>query len=106
MPTSLERLARNQALFREVNERVADLADRSHSAPEFLCECSHEECTDAIEITMDDYEGVRADPTHFMIVPGHEIPAIERVIDKRAHFFVVEKTLEVEFAERTDPRSD
>jgi hypothetical protein len=50
MSTSRERLARNQALYRKVNERVQDLTD-DYGTTEFVCECSTTACIDIIELT-------------------------------------------------------
>jgi predicted polyphosphate/ATP-dependent NAD kinase len=88
---SLERLARNQALYREVNERIVDLLESSPGSIDFLCECSHEECTELIAMTIAEYEEVRSQPTTFAVVPGHEIPAIEKVVATNTTFVVVDK---------------
>jgi hypothetical protein len=58
MPESLERLARNQALFREVNERIETIAGDSETV-EFVCECSNPDCISTIELKMGEYERVR-----------------------------------------------
>ena len=106
MSLSLERLARNQALFREVNERVLELAaDAQNGAIDFLCECSNDDCTQTIEIRRDSYEAVRARPTWFVIAPGHDISEIENVVEEYENFVVVEKTVATEFVVETDPRS-
>jgi hypothetical protein len=107
MALSVERAAKNQVLFREVNERIADL-----SAPAlvddvrlFVCECSHEDCIDALEISATEYEAVRQEGARFLIVPGHEIDAIERVVTSNSRFAVVEKLAEARaVAVEHDPR--
>ena len=64
-------------------------------------------CNSLVELTVDAYEDVRASATHFVLAPGHEIPAIERVIEREATYVVVEKEGEAaEFAEETDPREE
>jgi hypothetical protein len=62
MSVSLERLARNQVLFREVNERLREIVGDSATPSEFLCECSKTDCTETITLDADEYEGVRSSP--------------------------------------------
>jgi aerobic-type carbon monoxide dehydrogenase small subunit (CoxS/CutS family) len=101
----LERLALNQVVFREVNERLLELLGTSPGTTEFLCECSNPECTDAVPLTLLDYERVRSCSNQFVIVPGHEIPEIEQVTSASDGYFVVRKLYGAEYAEQTDPRS-
>ena len=104
MSESLERLARNQTLFREVNERVETLAEGDTS--EFVCECSNTECIETVELTLAAYERIRSNSTSFVIKRGHDIPQIERVISRDDGYAVVEKVIAVAHMEETDPRSD
>jgi hypothetical protein len=86
------RRARTEALFRNVNERIAESAERFQAArTEFVCECSDPNCTHRVEATLAEYEEVRADGATFMLAPGHEHSDIERVVDRRGRFDVVEK---------------
>ena len=62
-----ERQGRNEALFREVNERIKEVA--TDGSAEFLCECGNEECTRPILMRLDEYEAVRADPLQFAVAP-------------------------------------
>ena len=106
MPASLERLAANEALFREVNERLVELRnDSSNGRLEVLCECSREECAETIELELNEYESVRSLATHFVISPGHETDTIERVIERRPAYSIVEKTDAVAVLVETDPRT-
>ena len=105
MPTAEARAARNENLFREVNEAIERLqhelgeADPSSTA-EFLCECSRYRCTDRITLTLLEYEDVRAEDTHFVIVPAHQNPAVERIVRETDEYAVVEKIgLAAEIAE-------
>jgi hypothetical protein len=108
-----ERLAKNEALFREVNERVAEVATsfieaETQSEPiEFACECGRADCTEPIAMTLFEYEAVRAEPTRFVLVPGHEQPEIETVVERLPTYLVVEKRDPdaQEVARETDPRS-
>jgi hypothetical protein len=53
---------------------------------------------------MAEYESVRADPTHFVLLPGHELPEAEVVQRENERFTVVEKIVEETELEQTDPR--
>jgi hypothetical protein len=110
MPVSdeIER-AQTEALFRDVNERIAESAERFDAETTgFVCECSDPSCMHRLEASLDDYEDVRADGATFMLAPGHEDGDIERVVDRRGGFHVVEKTQSKVRAtvQRLDPRAE
>jgi hypothetical protein len=87
-----ERRATNEALFRDVNERIAESADGVEAGKtQFVCECSDPTCTERVPVTLAEYERVRAKPTTFLLAPGHDQPDIERVVSERGRFHVVEK---------------
>lgn len=100
-------IARNEALFRAVNERVQEVSeDRATLTTDFVCECGDEECTETIPLRDEEYEHVRADPLLFAIVPGHEIPDVEEVVAENQRFYVVRKHVEEGIlARQTDPRA-
>jgi hypothetical protein len=100
-------IARNEALFREVNERVEEVSGgRSTEMTEFLCECGDAECTTAIALSDDEYDQVRSDPLLFAVLPGHEIPDVEEIVRSNERFSVVRKHVGEEIiARETDPRS-
>lgn len=87
------RIAQTEALFRDVNERIAESAERfAADSTEFVCECSDQACTERVAATLDEYEEVRADGTRFLLSPGHEDMRVERVVKLRAkRHAVVEK---------------
>jgi hypothetical protein len=90
---AMVKLARNQALFREINERVGELSDRWGGEPnDFVCECSRLECHETTALTHAEYEAVRHVGTHFLVIPGHEIPTLEDVVESNDRYVVVEKT--------------
>ena len=103
-----DRVARNESIAREVNEAIehgrgpADVL-----APvAFRCECGRLGCNKLIEVTMGDYERVRAHPRQFLIVTGHEQPEFETVVYAGENYSVVEKQDEAgREAEARDPRS-
>jgi len=105
------RLGLNEAMFREVNERVEDLNRASGSLTgtfEIICECGNTACTERISVPVSDYERARSNPLHFLLCVGHEDPLVERVIENRGAYVLVEKEgVDVEeVAEATDPRRD
>ena len=107
METKLKR-ARTEALFREVNERIAESAQRFEAATtEFVCECGDSGCTHRIEASLETYEDVREDATTFLLLAGHEDPDIERVVERHGHFAVVEKVEKVvaRTVRRLNPRA-
>ena len=103
-----ERIARNETAYRQVNEAIeAGRATEGEDAPRpFVCECGQLGCNQLVELTMREYEAVRANPRRFFMVAGHEIPDVEFVVERHDRFLVAEKhDHEAEIAEATDPRS-
>jgi hypothetical protein len=102
-------LAKNEELFRRVNERIEEVSvavPRDEPLLDFLCECDRNGCEEKVRAARAEYEAVRAQPTHFIIRPGHEDPRVERVISSNDRFAIVEKQGQAAAdAERTDPRS-
>jgi hypothetical protein len=77
-----ERLARNESLFREVNERIEDAATKlSPMFTEFMCECADDACFEFVSLTLEEYTSIRnSGPTFFVVRPGHGNSEIERVV--------------------------
>jgi len=87
-----ERRATTEALFRDVNERIAESAERFDAEEtDFVCECADPNCTHRVTASLVEYEEVRDDPTTFLLLPGHEQGDIERVVSDRGRFRIVEK---------------
>jgi hypothetical protein len=87
-----EKIARNEALFREVNERIAETAERFDAdEASFVCECADPACTERVDVTLEEYERVRSDGATFLLVPGHEDERVESVIELGDGHAVVEK---------------
>lgn len=90
----LEHIARNEAAFRAVNERLRHSGDAVASVDKlfaFTCECGRLGCNRLIEMTRPEYEQVRADPRTFAVVDGHEIPEAEVVIRREARYTTLRK---------------
>jgi hypothetical protein len=98
----------NEGIFREVNERIAELGEVPHLVEaEFVCECADASCNEQVRLSQAEYEAVRAEPVRFFVVPGHERAGIDRVVEAHEHYLVVDKRGEAgAVAEETDPRSE
>jgi hypothetical protein len=101
-------VAKTEALFREVNERIAEIAERFDvEDATFVCECADAACGDSIDVPLQEYERVREDGTHFLLRDGHEEPRVERVLRRRRGYAVVEKFHDrvARIVRRLDPRA-
>jgi hypothetical protein len=90
------RLALNEALFREVNERIHDVGREwaglvADDEMDFVCECSNPNCTVHIRLSEAEYEAVRSDGTRFFVAPGHVLSEIEDVVENYESYWVVSK---------------
>jgi hypothetical protein len=93
-----ERAARNQSLFREVNERVVALEQGGlqevagdGSLVRAICECANAACHEPVVLDIEDYEAVRSRPIRFLVKPGHVWPDVEFVVSEHDGYVVVEK---------------
>ena len=111
MSSREERIGLNEAVFREVNERIEDLAgafDLKTQALDLVCECGDATCRERLSMTLAEYEAVRSDAHQFAVHPGHEYPDIESVVFRMKNYDVVRKDSGVaeQIAEQTDPRGN
>jgi hypothetical protein len=96
MPTA-SRVARNESLFREVNERIVELEQQlGGRQPDtrligFVCECSTVGCTMRVEANLGEYRMARDRPTRFLVAPDHVDPDHERVVTTNSRLAIVEK---------------
>jgi hypothetical protein len=88
-----QRLAKNEVLFRTVNEAIEQQALRFGGIDEyeFICECASRECVDRVTLTLRQYEHIRADGTRFFVMPGHANVAVEKVVEEGPRYHVVQK---------------
>jgi hypothetical protein len=102
------RLAQNETIFREINERVLDVAEQHGADPHlysFFCECSNADCTLQVSLTTADYERVRTDGAQFVVAKGHELPDIETIVEDGDGWTIVVKTGDAaHYARGLDPR--
>ena len=80
----------NQALCREVNERINQLAETVGDL-QFLCECADLECTQTLPVSVAEYERIRSSSLRFPVALGHGIPEIENTVEENERFAVVQK---------------
>jgi hypothetical protein len=104
-----ERVARNEALFREANEGIEDAASKYDVLEQipFICECADGNCRELLVLSLAEYDEIRRNPRHFLTAPGHVRAAqgAAKVVDDRGRYTIVEKTgYAGELVEDLDPR--
>ena len=117
MNRRLERKARNEALIREVNERIEKVDKAAEEANfdgaetlfEFHCECGDGDvgdvgCEEHVEMTIREYEAVRSQDDRFVLRPGHEQEELESVAIRNERYVVVDKRPSAERFVADDPR--
>lgn len=103
-----ERIARNEAISRQINEGIeeakASVSPEGHAR--MVCECGRDDCDRVIAITLPEYEAVRRDGRRFAVVGEHVIPDVEEVVSETDRFTVVRKRegTPADVAERSNPR--
>lgn len=110
MSSREERIGLNEAVFREVNERIENLAetfDLNTQSLDLICECGDGSCTERLTMTRAEYEHLRTDPHNFAVHPGHEYPDVESVVARLKGYDIVRKNRGApkKIAEKTDPRA-
>ena len=101
------RAAANEATIRDVKEGIerGQWPGEEETPVGFRCECARLGCNQLVELSVREYEEIRANPRRFVVVPGHEFPDVELVVEARRGYLIVEKQDQAaEVAERHDPR--
>ena len=108
MQSREERIARNDSVFREANEKIADYASDHEFVEQvpFICECATESCLTIVDLSLAEYEEVRSSPTRFFVARGHEgSEGTVSMLEDRDRYLVVEKDGRAgEIATDLDPR--
>jgi hypothetical protein len=89
-----DRAAHNEEVFRTINDRIEEGA-KKHGVQEalpFHCECGIETCVEKVQLPPAEYDRIAADMARFVVVPGHETPNVEVVVERHDSYVVVEKT--------------
>ena len=88
------RKARNEIVLRKLNERIEDhhLRVQPRSAA-WVCECADETCAQPVQMTVAEYEAVRAEATYFFVAPSdeHVSADIEYVVRREPRYWVIAK---------------
>lgn len=108
--TTPERVAYNDAAFREANESIREKASEwgMDGLLPALCECADTSCHVVLRLTPRQYEDVRANPRWFINAPGHHVNANGwvSVVAEHDRYVIVEKIGEAgEIVEQLDPRA-
>jgi hypothetical protein len=71
--------------MRDVNEGIERGAwpGEEDTPVGFRCECARLGCNQLVELSVREYEEIRAHPRRFVLVPGHESPDVETVVETR-----------------------
>lgn len=109
MDPRAERIGRNEVLFRDVNERLRDVGESFSLVAErgdFVCECGDLTCAEPVRMPLAEYERIRSHPTWLFVVPGHESPDLESVIESHGGYDIIAKHPgdPAELAAAEDPR--
>ena len=95
-----QRAAKNEALLRELNDRIEEvgkgLRTEDDQTLDFRCECGSSDCDTFVSMTVREYEHVRLDNDRFAVAPGHEDQQIERVVERAERYVIVDKLPKVE----------
>lgn len=88
-----ERAARNEEVFREVNERIEAGAELHglQTPARFHCECDRGGCFETVELRPAEYRELLERRYHFVVAPDHADPRVERLVEERDGYWVVEK---------------
>ncbi|NUR78483.1 MAG: hypothetical protein HOQ28_19630 [Thermoleophilia bacterium] len=93
----LRRLAENELIRKEANEEIERQAREEEREGgirdpelEFFCACGRPDCDAKLLLTLSEYEAASG-PDRFIVVPGHDNPQIEQVVEAHDRYLVVEK---------------
>ena len=106
MDERTRRVAENEGLFRQVNERVVAGGRRPEETFEIICECHDASCMEHLRVTTETYQRARSEPTDFLLKAGHAKSEFETVIDSHEDFDLVRKSgAAAALAKQLNPRS-
>ena len=95
-----ERIAKNEMVFRAANREIEQADQEGGAGPdqliEVLCECGRQGCGGVITLAVADYDGVHSQADRFVVLRGHESTEIEKVVEERTGYLVVDKFGEAE----------
>jgi hypothetical protein len=86
-----ERIASNEALCRELNERKAEWMKNGLPTAGFRCECAELGCGSRFQLSGGEWAEARSRPNRFAVAPGHVVAEVETVVKRHPNFWLVEK---------------
>ena len=102
-----QRMVENEVFFREENESIQKGLDEVNKVAKehgirpinfnkkqtihFNCECSDENCTETVAMTLERYNEIHQERDAFIVKNGHEKPIIEDVLVKKSEHLIVKK---------------
>jgi hypothetical protein len=105
-----ERVSRNEAMYRAVNREIEQLAEESgEGSPgrlEVICECGRDDCSETLDLSVDEYDDAHRERDRFVIAPGHEDDEIEQVVKRAEGYLVVDKFGEAERVAEAEERRE
>jgi hypothetical protein len=104
----LERIAQNEEVFRATNREIeraeAEQPAGADGVLEVICECGRDSCSGVIKLTVSEYDTAHSQKDRFVVLQGHQSDDIERVVDDRGAYLVVDKVGEAEEIAEDDSR--
>jgi hypothetical protein len=87
-----QRLTENELVFRRANEEATRQTLSGDVPPELdvVCECTDRDCRQTLTMSTAEYEWLRQNPRRFVVLPGHEAPAVEQVVERFDGYVIVE----------------
>ena len=89
------RAARNQLLFRSVNEQILSVTERFQSNLsdlDLVCECTDSSCTGTVRLAVEEFSQIDRAENAFIVLRGHEDDQVEDVVDSRDGYLIVRKS--------------
>ena len=90
------RAAQNELVFRAVNEQILKMTDRFRaqlSDIDIVCECCEVSCVGTIRVRAEEFTKFERQDGMFVVLPGHEDPSVEDVIERKKDYVVVLKSI-------------
>lgn len=97
--TAHSRLIKNEQILRDHNSKTTTHLKKffhydktAMTSPlNFICECSNLDCAEYIALSITQYEALHKRRDRFIVHEGHITPTVEKLIDQRDGYAVVEK---------------
>jgi hypothetical protein len=89
-PPWKQRITNAEINGRRVNEAI-ERGEGKDGPLVFVCECGYIGCSSTLELEIAEYEEVRTNFDRFLVIPGHEIPEVDRVVERHSEYLVVIK---------------